>query len=217
MKLFIDSGNIKDIETLAVIGIIDGVTTNPSLLAKEPGDYRQNLKRICEIVNGPVSGEVVATDFAGMIREGHDIAKIDERMIVKVPLTRDGIRACKTLSGEGIRVNVTLVFSAAQALLAAKVGATFVSPFVGRLDDIATSGMGLIAEIIEIFEHYAFTTEILVASCRHPIHVVEAARMGADICTCPPAVIDQLFNHPLTNLGLEKFLKDWEKSQAVKA
>ena len=217
MKLFIDSGNIKDIETLAALGIIDGVTTNPSLLAKEPGDYRQNLKKICDIVNGPVSGEVVATDFAGMIREGHDIAKIDDRMIVKVPLTRDGIHACKTLSGERIKVNVTLVFSAAQALLAAKAGATFVSPFVGRLDDIATNGMSLIKEIVEIFDNYSYKTEVLVASCRHPIHIVEAARMGADICTCPPSVIDSLFNHPLTNIGLEKFLKDWEKSQAVKA
>src|SRR6476646_5116160 len=141
MKLFIDSGNIKDIETLAAIGIIDGVTTNPSLLAKEPGDYRDNLKKLCEIVNGPVSGEVVATDFAGMIREGHDIAKIHPHMMVKVPLTRDGIRACKAMSGEGIRVNVTLVFSPSQALLAAKAGATFVSPFVGRLDDISTDGM----------------------------------------------------------------------------
>ena len=196
MKLFIDSGNIKDIETLAAIGIIDGVTTNPTLLAKEPGDYRQNLKRICEIVNGPVSGEVVATDFAGMIREGHDIAKIDDRMIVKVPLTREGIRACKTLSGEKIRVNVTLCFSAAQALLAAKAGATFVSPFVGRLDDIATNGMGLIKEIVEIFDNYSFKTEVLVASCRHPIHIVEAARIGADICTCPPAVIDALVQSP---------------------
>jgi transaldolase len=217
MKLFIDSGNIKDIETLAAIGIIDGVTTNPSLLAKEPGDYRQNLKRICEIVNGPVSGEVVATDYAGMLREGHDIAKIDDRMIVKVPLTRDGVHACKTLSGEKIRVNVTLVFSAAQALLAAKAGATFVSPFVGRLDDIAADGMGIVKEIVEIYENYSYKTEVLVASCRHPMHIVEAARMGADICTCPPAVIDALFNHPLTNIGLEKFLKDWEKSQAVKA
>jgi transaldolase len=217
MKLFIDSGNIKDIETLAALGIIDGVTTNPSLLGKEPGDYRQNLKRICEIVNGPVSGEVVATDFAGMIREGHDIAKIDERMIVKVPLTRDGIRACKTLSGEKIRVNVTLVFSPAQALLAAKAGATYVSPFVGRLDDIASNGMGVVKEIVEIYDNYGYKTEVLVASCRHPMHIVEAARMGADICTCPPAVIDALFNHPLTTIGLEKFLKDWEKSQAVKA
>jgi transaldolase len=217
MKLFIDSGNIKDIETLAAIGIIDGVTTNPSLLAKEPGDYRDNLKKICGIVKGPVSGEVVATDFQNMIREGHDIAKIDQHMVVKVPLTRDGIRACKALSSDGIKVNVTLVFSAAQALLAAKAGATFVSPFVGRLDDVATSGMNLIHEIVDIYEHYEFTTEVLVASCRHPIHIVEAARMGADICTCPPAVIDQLFNHPLTNIGLEKFLKDWEKAQAVKA
>ena len=214
MKLFIDSGNIKDIETLVAIGIIDGVTTNPSLLVKEPGDYRENLKKICQIVKGPVSGEVTATDVAGMLQQGRDIAQIDQHMIVKVPLTRDGIRACKTLSGEGIRVNVTLVFSAAQALLAAKAGATFVSPFVGRLDDIATNGMDLIGEIVEIYENYAFTTEVLVASCRHPIHIVEAARMGADICTCPPAVIDQLFNHPLTSIGLEKFLKDWEKAQA---
>jgi transaldolase len=217
MKLFIDSGNIKDIETLAAIGIIDGVTTNPTLLAKEPGDYRQNLKRICEIVNGPVSGEVVATDFAGMIREGHDIAKIDNRMIVKVPLTREGIRACKALSGEGIRVNVTLVFTPAQALLAAKAGATFVSPFVGRLDDISTNGMGIVKEIVEIYDNYDFKTEVLVASCRHPIHILEAARVGADICTCPPAVIDALFNHPLTTIGLERFIKDWEKAQAVKA
>jgi len=217
MKLFIDSGNIKDIEALAAIGIIDGVTTNPSLLAKEPGDFRQNLKRICDIVKGPVSGEVGATDFAGMIREGHDLAKIDPHMVVKVPLTRDGVRACKTLSGEGIHVNVTLVFSAAQALLAAKAGASFVSPFVGRLDDVGTNGMDLIRDIVEIFDNYEFKTEVLVASCRHPIHIIEAARMGADICTCPAAVIEQLFNHPLTNIGLEKFLKDWEKAQAVKA
>jgi transaldolase len=217
MKLFIDSGNIKDIQTLADIGIIDGVTTNPSLLAKEPGDFRENLKKICQIVKGPVSGEVTATDFAGMMQQGHDIAKIDDYMIVKVPLTRDGIKACKALSGENIRVNVTLCFSAAQALLAAKAGATFVSPFVGRLDDIATNGMDLIREIVDIYANYAFHTEVLVASCRHPIHVVEAARAGAGIATCPPAVIDQLFNHPLTNIGLEKFLKDWEKSQTVKA
>ena len=217
MKLFVDTGSIKDIEALAVLGILDGVTTNPSLLAKESGDYRQNLKRICDIVKGPVSGEVTATDFAGMMRQGHDIAEIDEHMVVKVPLTRDGIRACKALSTEGLRVNVTLVFSAAQALLAAKVGAAFVSPFVGRLDDVATNGMELIREIVTIYDNYEFATEVLVASCRHPIHVVEAARMGADIATCPPAVIDQLFNHPLTTIGLEKFLKDWEKSQAVKA
>jgi transaldolase len=217
MKIFVDTGSIKDIETIAQLGILDGVTTNPSLLAKESGDYRENLKRICDIVKGPVSGEVTATDFAGMMREGHDIAKLHQYMVVKVPLTRDGIRACKALSGEGIRVNVTLCFSAAQALLAAKAGATYISPFVGRLDDIATNGMELIREIVEIYANYDFTTEILVASCRHPIHVVEAAKMGADIATCPPAVIDQMFNHPLTTIGLEKFLKDWEKVQAVKA
>ena len=217
MKLFIDSGNIKDIETLAAIGIIDGVTTNPTLLAKEPGDYRDNLKKICQIVKGPVSGEVTATDFAGMIQQGHDIATIDQHMVVKVPLTRDGIKACKTLSGEGIHVNVTLCFSPAQALLAAKAGATFISPFVGRLDDVGTNGMDLIREIVEIYNNYNFTTEVLVASCRHPIHVIDAARMGADIATCPPAVIDSLFNHPLTNIGLEKFLKDWEKAHAPEA
>jgi transaldolase len=175
------------------------------------------LKKICDIVKGPVSGEVTATDFAGMMREGHDIAKIDEHMVVKVPLTRDGIKACKALSTEGLRVNVTLCFSAAQALLAAKAGATFVSPFVGRLDDIATSGMELIRDIVQIYSNFDFTTEVLVASCRHPMHVVEAARMGADIATCPPSVIEALFNHPLTTIGLEKFLKDWEKAQAVKA
>src|SRR5207253_1330156 len=185
MKLFIDTGSLKDIEAIAALGILDGVTTNPSLLAKEPGDFRQNLKRICDIVKGPVSGEVTATDFAGMMSQGRDIAKIDEHMVVKVPLTRDGIRACKSLSGEGIRVNVTLVFSAAQALLAAKAGASFVSPFVGRLDDVATNGMELIRDIVDIYDNYEFPTEVLVASCRHPIHVVEAARMGADIATCP--------------------------------
>ena len=217
MKIFADTGSIKEIQAIADLGILDGVTTNPTLLAKEPGDFKANLKKICEIVKGPVSGEVIATEFAGMMREGHDIAKIDEHMIVKLPLTRDGIKACKALSGEGIKVNVTLCFSAAQALLAAKAGATFVSPFVGRLDDIATNGMDLIRDIVTIYDNYNFKTEVLVASCRHPIHIVEAAKMGADICTCPPAVIDMLYNHPLTNSGLEKFLKDWEKSQAVKA
>jgi transaldolase len=215
MKLFVDTGSIKDIETLAMLGILDGVTTNPTLLAKEPGDFRQNLKRICDIVKGPVSGEVTATDFAGMITQGHDIAKIDQHMVVKVPLTRDGIRACKTLSSEGIKVNVTLTFTPAQALLAAKAGATYVSPFVGRLDDISTNGMEVVGEIVEIFDNYEFPTEVLVASCRHPLHVIEAARMGADVATCPPAVIDALFNHPLTNIGLEKFLKDWEKVHAA--
>ena len=217
MKIFADTGSLKEIQAIADLGILDGVTTNPSLLAKEPGDFKANLKKICEIVKGPVSGEVVATDFAGMMREGHDIAKIDEHMVVKLPLTRDGIKACKALSDEGIKVNVTLCFSPAQALLAAKAGASFISPFVGRLDDIGTNGMELIREIIAIYDNYNFKTEVLVASCRNPIHIIEAAKMGADICTCPPAVIDMLYNHPLTNIGLEKFLKDWEKSQAVKA
>jgi transaldolase len=216
MKLFIDSGNLKEIENLVPLGIIDGITTNPSLLAKEPGDYKQILKRICQIVQGPTSAEVVATDADGMIRQGRELAAIDDHIVVKVPFTRDGVKACKALSSEGKRVNVTLVFSAAQALLAAKVGATYVSPFVGRLDDIASAGMGLISDIVAIYENYQFTTEILVASTRGPMHIVEAARMGADICTCPAAVIDALFKHPLTDLGLEKFLKDWEKSQTAK-
>lgn len=217
MKLFIDSGNLKEIEALVPLGIIDGITTNPSLLAKEGGDYRAILKKICQIVQGPTSAEVVATDFDGMLHEGRDLATIDEHIVVKVPFTREGVKACKALSSEGIRVNVTLVFSPTQALIAAKVGATFVSPFVGRLDDIATSGMNLISEIVDIYDNYEFATEVLVASVRHPIHVVEAARMGADICTCPAAVIESMFRHPLTDIGLERFLKDWEKAQAVKA
>ena len=216
MKLFVDTGNLKEIEALAAIGILDGVTTNPSLLAKEPGDYRQILKQICQTVKGPVSAEVVATDTAGMVREGRDLAAIDEHIVVKVPFTKDGVRACKTLAGEGTRVNVTLIFSAAQAWLAAKVGATYVSPFVGRLDDIGATGMNLIREIIDIFENSDFTTEVLVASVRHPIHVIEAARMGADVVTVPAAVIEQCFKHPLTDIGLERFLKDWEKAQATK-
>ena len=215
MKLFIDSGNLKEIENLVPLGIIDGITTNPSLLAKEGGDYRGLLKKICQIVQGPTSAEVVATDFDGMMREGRELAAIDEHIVVKVPFTRDGVRACKALSAEGMRVNVTLIFSPTQALLAAKVGATYVSPFVGRLDDIATSGMNLVQEIVDIFENYQFPTEILVASVRHNIHIVEAARMGADICTCPAAVIEGMFKHPLTDIGLERFLKDWEKAQAV--
>jgi transaldolase len=217
MKLFIDSGNLKDIETLVPLGIIDGITTNPSLLAKEGGDYRALLKKICQLVKGPTSAEVVATDTDGMLRQGRELATIDDHIVVKVPFTRDGVKACKTLSSEGIKVNVTLVFSPTQALLAAKVGATYVSPFVGRLDDIATPGMQLIHEIVEIFGNYKFKTEILVASTRSPMHIVEAARAGAHICTCPPAVIDALFKHPLTDIGLEKFLKDWEKAQAVAA
>lgn len=216
MKLFLDTGNVKEIETLASLGIIDGVTTNPSLMAKETGDYRKTMKEICRIVQGPVSAEVIATEYEGMIREGRDLATIDEHIVVKVPFTRDGVHACKTLSGEGLKVNVTLVFSAAQALLAAKVGATFVSPFVGRLDDVGQDGMGLIGEIVEIYRNYPFHTEVLVASTRHPIHIIEAAKMGADICTCPAKVIDQLFKHPLTDIGLANFLKDHEKAQTVK-
>jgi transaldolase len=216
MKLFIDSGNIKEIETLAAIGIIDGVTTNPSLMAKESGDYRKQMKQICQIVQGPVSAEVLAKDYDGMIREGRDLATIDEHIVVKVPLTRDGIRACGTLSKEGLRVNVTLCFSPAQALLAAKAGAAYISPFVGRLDDVATDGMQLISDIVEIYRNYPFSTEVLVASVRHPIHIIQAAKMGADVCTCPAKVIDACFNHPLTTIGLENFLKDWEKAQAAR-
>ena len=216
MKIFIDSGNLKEIESLVPLGIIDGITTNPSLMAKEGGDYKEILKRICGIVKGPTSAEVVATEANEMIREGRELAALDEHIVVKVPFTREGVKACKALSSEGKKVNVTLIFSAAQALLAAKVGATYVSPFVGRLDDIASSGMNLIEEIVDIFENYSFPTEVLVASTRSPMHIVEAARMGADICTCPAALIEQLFKHPLTDIGLEKFLKDWEKAQAAR-
>jgi transaldolase len=215
MKLFIDTGNLKDIERLVPLGIIDGITTNPSLLAKESGDYRDILKRICQLVQGPTSAEVVETEVQAMIKQGRDLAKIDPWIVVKVPLTRDGIQACKALSSEGIKVNVTLCFSPAQALLAAKVGATYISPFVGRLDDVATPGMELIRDIVDIYGNYEFKTEVLVASTRSPMHIVEAARLGADICTCPPAVIDSLFNHPLTDVGLKKFLADWEKAQAA--
>jgi len=217
MKLFVDTGSIPEIKRLAAIGIIDGVTTNPSLMAKEGGDPNAILKEICGIVKGPVSGEVVATDVEGMLSEGRALAQLDEHIIVKVPFTPAGVQACKTMSGEGIRVNVTLVFSAAQALLAAKAGAYFVSPFVGRLDDIATDGMELIEQIVEIYDNYDFATEILVASTRGPMHIVQAARLGADICTCPPSVIDACFKHPLTDSGLARFLKDWEDAQARKA
>ena len=216
MKLFVDTGNLKEIETLAAIGILDGVTTNPSLLAKESGDYRQILKQICKTVQGPVSAEVVATDAPGMISEGRSLAGIDEHIVVKVPFTKEGVKACKALSSEGHRVNVTLIFSATQAWLAAKAGASYVSPFVGRLDDIGTTGMNLVREIVDIFDNFEFSTEVLVASVRHPIHVVEAARMGADVVTAPAAVIEQCFKHPLTDIGLERFLKDWEKAQAAK-
>jgi transaldolase len=216
MKLFVDTGNLQEIEALAAIGILDGVTTNPSLMAKESGDSRQILKRICQMVQGPVSAEVVATDTAGMLSEGRDLAAIDAHIVVKVPFTKDGVKACRALSAGGIRVNVTLIFSATQAWLAAKAGASYVSPFVGRLDDIATSGMHLVQEIVDIFDNFDFPTEVLVASVRHPIHIVEAARMGADVVTAPAAVIEQCFRHPLTDIGLERFLKDWEKAQAAR-
>jgi transaldolase len=216
MKLFVDTGNLKEVEALAQLGILDGVTTNPSLLAKEPGDYRNTLRQICQAVKGPVSAEVVATDTAGMVREGRDLASIDEHIVVKVPFTKDGVRACKTLVSEGLRVNVTLVFSAAQAWLAAKVGATYVSPFVGRLDDIGATGMSLVREIVDIFDRSDVETQVLVASVRNPIHIIEAARMGADVATAPAAVIEQCFKHPLTDVGLERFLKDWEKAQAAR-
>ncbi len=216
MKLFVDTGNLKEIEPFAALGIIDGVTTNPSLMARESGDPRKILKQICELVQGPVSAEVVATDAAGMIREGRELAALDTHIVVKVPFTKDGVKACKTLASEGTRVNVTLIFSATQAWLAAKAGAAYVSPFVGRLDDIGTTGMNLIREIVDIFDNFDFTTEVLVASVRSPIHIVESVRMGADVVTVPPAVIEQCFKHPLTDIGLAKFLKDWEQAQAAK-
>jgi transaldolase len=216
MKLFVDTGNLKEVEALAQLGILDGATTNPSLLAKEGGDSRHILKQICHLVQGPVSAEVVATDAAGMVREGRDLAAIDDHIVVKVPFTKDGVKACRTLSSEGHRVNVTLIFSPTQAWLAAKVGAAYVSPFVGRLDDVGTTGMHLVREIVDIFDNADFPTEVLVASVRNPIHVIEAARMGADVVTAPSAVIEQCFRHPLTDLGLERFLKDWEKAQAAR-
>lgn len=213
MKFFLDTGNIKDIESLMPLGIIDGVTTNPSLMAKEGGDPKAIIKRICEIVQGPVSAEVVSTDAEGMIKEGREWAKLDEHIVVKIPFIREGVKAIKTLSGEGIRINTTLCFSPTQALIAAKAGASYISPFVGRLDDIASDGMELVSQIIEIYKAYGYKTEVLVASVRGPMHIVEAARMGADICTCPAAVIEQCFKHPLTDIGLDKFLKDWASAQ----
>jgi transaldolase len=217
MKLFLDTGSLKDIESFVPLGIVDGVTTNPSLMAKETGDPRQIIKKICQLVKGPVSAEVLATEADAMIREGRDLATIDEHVVIKLPFGKEGIKACRVLAEEKIRVNMTLIFSPTQALLSAKVGAAYVSPFIGRLDDIATEGMNLIEEITDIFQNYAFTTEVLVASVRHPVHVVQAARLGADVCTCPPAVVEAMFKHPLTDIGLARFLKDWEKAQAAAA
>ncbi|MEJ2633976.1 MAG: fructose-6-phosphate aldolase [Calditrichia bacterium] len=211
MKFFIDTANLEQIREAAELGILDGVTTNPSLLSKEPGDPYENLKEICRIVPGPVSGEVIATDVRGMLEEARNLSKIAENIVIKLPMTRDGIKACRALSAEGIKVNLTLVFSPTQALLAAKAGATFVSPFVGRLDDISSDGMQLIGQIVQIYNNYQFDTEVLVASARHPMHVAEAALYGADIVTMPFDVINKLFSHPLTDVGLDKFLKDWQK------
>lgn len=211
MKFFIDSADIEEIRKAKSMGVLDGVTTNPSLIAKTGKPFRQVIEAICEEVDGPISAEVVATDYEGIVKEGRELAQIHKNIVVKVPLLVDGLRAVKTFADEGIRTNVTLCFSATQALLAAKAGATYISPFVGRLDDIGHEGMELIAQVREIYDNYGFGTEILVASVRSPMHVLEAARLGADVATCPYAVIEQLVKHPLTDIGLAKFLKDWEK------
>ncbi len=213
MKFFIDSANIDEIKEIASLGLLDGVTTNPSLVAKESGqkNFNKIIKTICGIAKGPVSAEVLSTDYDSMIKEGKMLSKIDKNVVVKLPMTIDGIKATKYLSLKEIPVNVTLIFSPSQALIAAKAGAAYVSPFIGRLDDISTNGMNLVQDISEIFMNFGFPTEILVASVRNPIHVVEAAKMGADVATLPYKVLMQLFNHPLTDIGLEKFLKDWNK------
>jgi transaldolase len=210
MKFFADTADIAEIRALAETGLLDGVTTNPSLVHKSGRDFLEVVKEIAGVVSGPVSAEVVALDYDGMMREAEVVRKIAPNIAVKVPLTPDGLKACKALAGDGTMVNVTLCFSAAQALLAAKAGATFISPFVGRLDDIGSDGMSLIADIRMIYDNYDFPTEILVASVRHPMHVVEAAKIGADVMTAPPKIIWQLFKHPLTDAGIESFLKDWE-------
>jgi transaldolase len=213
MKFFIDTADITEIRELAATGLVDGVTTNPSLVAKSGRKFLDVVSEICTIVSGPVSAEVTATDHKTMLAEGRKLAKLAPNIAVKVPLTPDGLKTCKALSGEGTKVNVTLCFSPAQAILAAKAGAAFVSPFVGRLDDIGTDGMGLISDIVQIYASYpAFTTEVLVASIRHPMHVVEAAKMGADVATMPPGVLRQMFAHPLTDKGLAAFLADWAKT-----
>jgi transaldolase len=213
MKFFIDTADLTEIRELAATGLVDGVTTNPSLVAKSGRKFLDVVSEICTIVSGPVSAEVTATDHKTMLAEGRKLAKLAPNIAVKVPLTPDGLKTCKLLSSEGTKVNVTLCFSPAQAILAAKAGAAFVSPFVGRLDDIGTDGMGLISDIVQIYASYpAFTTEVLVASIRHPMHVVEAAKMGADVATMPPGVLRQMFAHPLTDKGLAAFLADWAKT-----
>ena len=216
MKLFLDTANFKEIEEINSWGVLDGVTTNPTLLAKEaaPGkDYKQMLKEICAEVDGAVSAEVVSTDTEGMLREARDLVTIADNIYVKFPCTTAGLTACKTVRAEGVRVNMTLVFSPAQALLAAKAGANFISPFLGRVDDIATDGMDILAQCIEIVKNYDFDSEILASSLRGPMHVVEAARLGSDIATMPHSVFAQLIKHPLTDLGLERFIADWEKAK----
>lgn len=211
MKFFIDSANIQEIKEAAAMGMLDGVTTNPSLVSKEGKEFFPLLKEICSIVNGPVSAEVISTDVEGMLKEGRELAKLHENIIVKVPIIKDGLKAVKIFSSEGIKTNVTLCFSATQALMAAKAGASYISPFVGRLDDVGQNGMELINQIVTIYNNYGFQTEVLVASVRNPIHIIEAAMMGADVCTVPFKVLEQLLKHPLTDIGLEKFLSDWKK------
>jgi transaldolase len=211
MKFFIDTANIEEIKEAASIGVLDGVTTNPTLISREEGHPTDILKQICEIVDGPISAEVVALDWEGMVKEGTEVAKLHDNIVVKIPMTKEGLKAVKALNSDGIRTNVTLVFTAIQALLAARAGASFISPFVGRLDDITTPGMESISQIVQIFRNYSIQTEIIVASIRNPLHVLDAALMGADIATIPFKVIEQLTKHPLTDKGIENFLKDWEK------
>jgi len=211
VKFFIDTANIEEIKEAAAIGILDGVTTNPSLIARENREPIGLLREICEIVDGPISAEVVALDCDGMVKEGRELAKLHTNITIKVPMTTEGLKAVKIFTAEGIKTNMTLIFSSPQALLAAKAGATFISPFVGRLDDISTPGIELVDEIMTVYANYTYTTEVIVASIRNPLHVVEAAQIGADIATIPFKVIQQLTQHPLTTIGIEKFLQDWEK------
>ncbi len=216
MQIFLDTADLSAISRAAAMGLVDGVTTNPSLMAKEQGDPRDILARIAAVVPGDVSAEVLSTDADGMVREGLELAQIAPNIVIKCPLTPDGLRAVRELAEHEIRVNVTLCFSLPQALFAAKAGAYIISPFVGRLDDISSQGMGLVEEIREVYENYGFPTKILVASIRNPLHVVEAARLGAHIATMPPKVLDLLIRHPLTDIGLERFLKDWEAARSAR-
>ena len=211
MKFFLDTANVKEIAHAHEMGVLDGVTTNPTLLAKEGRDPVQVIREICSIVDGPVNAEVISTDCEGMLKEARRWADLDEKIVVKIPMTHEGMKAVRRLSEEDIPTNVTLVFSPSQALIAAKAGADYVSPFVGRLDDRSDDGMDLVSKIIQIFDNYGFETEVIVASIRHPMHVVEAALMGADIATMPYSVFEKLFEHPLTDLGMQQFLADWEK------